>query len=275
LNISGPYNAQILVLPDGRMKVIECNVRASRSLPFVSKTTGTDFVDICTKIFLNEPYQVPERKVLKHVGVKVPQFSFTRLLGADPLLGVEMASTGEVACFGENLNEAFLKAMMSVHFKLPRKNILISAGSESHKKKLLPYIKKLVDLGYGIYSTPGTYKFLNNEGVKSKCCYFPLQPEHPQAKDLLVNREVDLVINIPSKDKVDQADENINCYVTRRSAVDFNVPLISDPRIAEALINSLSSVNRVTVEPYNYLWDNKTYEPEPLDVSRFVESNIL
>lgn len=167
LNISGPYNTQILVLPDGRMKVIECNVRASRSLPFVSKTVGTNFIDIATKIFLGEPYEVPKKRNLDHVGVKSPQFSFTRLLGADPLLGVEMASTGEVACFGENMNEAFLKSLMSVHFKMPRKNILLSAGSKANKESLLPYVKKLTEIGYKIFATPGTYDFLTEAGVKS------------------------------------------------------------------------------------------------------------
>merc|ERR1719361_2726740 len=200
LNISGPYNAQILITPDDEMKVIECNVRASRSLPFMSKCTGIDFVPLAAKIFLNEPYDIPQKKDYTHVGVKCAQFSFTRLLGSDPTLGVEMASTGEVACFGENMHESFLKAMLSTHFKLPNKNILISAGSEKVKENLVPYVQKLQEMGYTLYTTPGTHSYYkDNHGIESQVCHFPLSSELPQAKDLLANKDIDLVINIPTK----------------------------------------------------------------------------
>merc|ERR1719361_1482954 len=271
LNISGPYNAQILITPDDEMKVIECNVRASRSLPFMSKCTGIDFVPLAAKIFLNEPYDIPQKKDYTHVGVKCAQFSFTRLLGSDPTLGVEMASTGEVACFGENMHEAFLKSLLSTHFKLPNKNILISAGSEKVKENFVPYVQKLQEMGYTLYTTPGTHTYYKEKhGIDSQVCHFPLSSELPQAKVLLANKDLDLVINIPSKDKADVKDEEINCYLVRRAAVDFSRPLITDYRIATALVDSLSGVSRITVEPYDYLWRKKTYQPEPLDTSQFV-----
>jgi len=242
----------------------------------MSKTTGTDFIKYATHIFLGEPYDTPKKKEYDHVGVKCSQFSFTRLLGSDPTLGVEMASTGEVACFGENMHEAFLKAMLSTHFKLPRKNILISAGSGETKDRLLPYVNKLVDMGFTIYATPGTHAFFEANNLPSRVCHFPSNGhENPQAKDLLASKSIDLVINIPSKDKKDIADETMNCYLVRRSAVDFSTPLITEFRIAEAFINSLSGVNRVTVEPYDYLWSDKTYVPEPLDTSKFVSGDCV
>jgi carbamoyl-phosphate synthase large subunit len=273
LNISGPYNAQILFTPDGKVKVIECNVRASRSLPFMSKATNIPFIDVASKIFVNEPYDVPKRVNHDQVGVKCAQFSFTRLLGSDPTLGVEMASTGEVACFGENMHEAFLKAMLSTHFKLPRKNILISAGSQESKDRMLPYVNKLVEMGYTLYATPGTQSFFEKNNVPSRICHFPDSPEHPQASDLLASKSIDLLINLPSKDKSNYQDELKHCYRVRRAAVDFSCPIITEFRIAEAMINALSGVTRVTVEPYDYIWSDRTYVPEEIDTSRFVNED--
>jgi len=257
LTIHGPFNSQILITPDGKLKVIECNVRASRSLPFVSKAKRTDFMNIATRIMLGQKYEVPVERGydLPAVGVKCPQFSFARLLGADPQLGVEMASTGEVACFGATVEEAFTKSLLSTHFKLPKKNILLSTGSQATKDAMIPYIRTLVDLGYNLFATKGTAVHLEKHDIPVTRCYFPIQPQHPQARDMLANGDIDLVINVPSKDKVDLKDELVNCYMVRRGTVDYHVPLITDLEVAKMLINSLKDVKKMEVTSYQSMWN--------------------
>lgn len=254
LQIHGPFNSQLIVTEDD-VKVIECNVRGSRSLPFVSKTIGENLPELATKIMAGAPYEKPRMRPYTHWGVKAPQFSFTRLLGADPLLGVDMSSTGEVACFGETYQEAFLKAMLSTHFKLPRRTILLSTGSEENKDRMIPYVNRLQSNGYSFFATLGTAVHLEKNGIKCTRAYFPLDSGmHPQAKNLLSNGDIDLVVNVPSKDKVDYKDEMQNCYMIRRSAVDFSVPLITDFNVATTLFDSICNVTCMAAEPYSELW---------------------
>jgi carbamoyl-phosphate synthase large subunit len=234
LNITGPFNIQFLAR-DNDIKVIECNLRASRSMPFVSKVLKSNLIELSTKIMLGLPVEKPHKSVfeLDYVGVKAPQFSFSRLAKADPVLGVDMASTGEVGCIGMGFYEAILKAMFSVGYRVPVKSILLSTGPARSKVELLNSAKALRDRGHKLYATRGTQQFLENAGVEAHVAYWPDEKKSPNTIDLIRNREVDLVVNIPK----DLSDEELNNdYTIRRSAVDFNVPLITNARLASAFI---------------------------------------
>jgi len=234
LNITGPFNIQFLA-KDNDIKVIECNLRASRSMPFVSKVLKTNLIELATKVMLGIPVEKPHKSVfeLDYVGVKAPQFSFSRLAKADPVLGVDMSSTGEVGCIGEGFYEAILKAMFSVGYRVPKKSILLSTGPARSKVELLNSARALREKGHKLYATRGTQEFLNNAGVEAEIAYWPDEDKSPNTIDLIRTREVDLVVNIP-KDL--SATELTNDYSIRRSAVDFNVPLLTNARLASAFI---------------------------------------
>jgi carbamoyl-phosphate synthase large subunit len=234
LNITGPFNIQFLAR-DNEIKVIECNLRASRSMPFVSKVLKTNLIELATKVMLGIPAEKPHKSVfeLDYVGVKAPQFSFSRLAKADPVLGVDMSSTGEVGCIGEGFYEAILKAMFSVGYRIPEKSILLSTGPARSKVELLNSAKALRERGHKLYATRGTKLFLENAGVEAHVAYWPDEDKSPNTIELIKTHEVDLVINIP-KDLT--ASELDNDYSIRRSAVDFNVPLITNSRLASAFI---------------------------------------
>ncbi len=237
LNITGPFNIQFIA-KDNQIKVIECNLRASRSFPFVSKVTKHNFIDLATKAMLGlelkEKYNTLD---FDYVGVKAPQFSYSRLHGADPVLSVEMASTGEVACLGNDINEAFLKSLFSVGFVMPKLNVLLSTGPIKSKAYLLESVKKLAEMGFKLYATEGTATFLEQNGVKAKILHWPLDKEEPNALTYIQDRKIDLVINIP---KSLEEEELTNDYLIRRKAVDFNVPLLTNPQIAKLFIESIS-----------------------------------
>lgn len=234
LNISGPFNIQFLA-KDNEIKVIECNLRASRSMPFVSKVLKTNLIELATKVMLGIPYEKPGKTIfeLDYVGVKAPQFSFSRLAKADPVLGVDMSSTGEVGCIGEGFYEAILKAMFSVGYRVPKKSILLSTGPARSKVELINSARALREKGHKLYATRGTQQFLMNAGIEAHVAFWPDEKKSPNTIDLIRSREVDLVINIP-KDLTDK--ELTNDYTIRRTAVDFNVPLITNARLASAFI---------------------------------------
>ncbi|MFH0834147.1 MAG: carbamoyl-phosphate synthase (glutamine-hydrolyzing) large subunit [Patescibacteria group bacterium] len=241
LKITGPFNIQFLA-KENRVAVIELNLRASRSFPFVSKVSGHNFIAIAIEAMLGKVQSKKWRKQnyqtldLNHVGVKAAQFSFSRLKGADPTLGVEMASTGEVACFGENLHEAFLKAQIAVGFRLPKKNILISTGSIDSKLAFLPSAQKLVVMGFKLFATPGTSRFLTDNGVPNSLVHFPLEKQKPNVLDLFAQKQIGMVVNIP---KNYQAEEMTNGYLIRRRATDFGIPLFVNPQVAKLVVDSL------------------------------------
>lgn len=234
LNISGPFNIQFLA-KDNDIKVIECNLRASRSMPFVSKVLKTNLIELATRVMLGLEVRKPEKHLfdLDYVGVKAPQFSFSRLAKADPVLGVDMASTGEVGCIGEGFYEAILKAMFSVGYRVPKGSILLSTGPARSKVELLNSARALIEKGHKLYATRGTQQFLQNAGVEAEVAYWPDEKKSPNTIELIKSRQVDLVVNIP-KDL--SPDELNNDYSIRRSAVDFNVPLITNARLASAFI---------------------------------------
>ena len=236
LQISGPFNIQFLA-KDNDIKVIECNLRASRSFPFVSKVLKTNFIEIATNIMLGVNVVKPEKSSfdLDYVGIKAPQFSFSRLAKADPVLGVEMASTGEVGCIGEDYYEAILKAMLSVGYKVPEKNILLSTGPSRSKTELLNSCKMLNERGYNIFATRGTQIFLNENGITSTMLHWPDEKSEPNVVTLLRDKKIDLVINIP---KNLSKDELNNDYEIRRTAIDYNIPLLTNARLASAFIYS-------------------------------------
>lgn len=246
LNISGPFNIQFLAR-DNDIKVIECNLRASRSMPFVSKVLKINLIELATKIMLGVQWEKPHKSVfdLDYVGVKASQFSFSRLAKADPVLGVDMASTGEVGCIGDSFHEALLKAMYSVGYRMPVKAVLISSGPAKAKADLLEAVRLLEKLGYEIFATRGTQQFLSNAGVAAKVAYWPDEQASPNTVELIRKRVVDLVINIP-KDL--SATELSNDYQIRRSAVDYNIPLITNARLASAFINAFCSVPESEIE---------------------------
>ena len=241
LNISGPFNMQFLA-KDNDIKVIECNLRASRSFPFVSKVLKYNFIDMATRIMLDAKVVSLNKSVfdLDYVGVKASQFSFARLLKADPVLGVDMASTGEVGCIGENYYEAILKSMLSVGHRIPKKNILISSGPTRSKVELLNSTRMLIEKGYNIYSTAGTAKFFKENGIDTQILYWPDEDKEPNIMEYLHDRKIDLVINIPKNHTKRELD---NGYRIRRAAVDYNIPLITNARLASAFIYAICKVD--------------------------------
>ena len=238
LQITGPFNIQFIAKKNA-VKVIECNLRASRSFPFVSKVYKVNFIDLATRALVGEPVEKCDKSFmdLEYVGVKAPQFSFTRLQGADPTLGVEMASTGEVGCLGDDFDEAFLKALISVGFKMPVQNILVSTGPLENKAEFVASARLLQELGVKIYSTEGTSKFMKQYGMQTEILHWPLQKKKPNVLDYIRERKIDLVINIP---KNYQEEELTNDYIIRRQAVDFGIPLITNMQLANRFVEAMA-----------------------------------
>ena len=235
LEISGPFNIQFLA-KENEVKVIECNLRASRSFPFVSKVLKLNLIELATKVMIGENPPAPNKSAfdLDYVGIKASQFSFSRLQKADPVLGVDMASTGEVGCIGEDTNEAVLLGLLSVGQRIPKKNILISSGDAKQKSSLLPACKLLAEHGYNLYATGGSYKYLIDNNVPATRVYWPSEAENePKAVEMLQKGEIDLVVNIPKNLTQGELD---NGYKVRRAAVDFNIPLITNARLATSFI---------------------------------------
>ena len=242
LNISGPFNIQFLAR-DNDIKVIECNLRASRSFPFVSKVLKINFIELATKIMLGLPVEKPAKNLfdLDYVGIKASQFSFNRLQKADPVLGVDMASTGEVGCIGDDTSVAVLESMLSVGQRIPEKNILLSTGSAKQKAAMLDAAKLLVSKGYKLFATGGTSRYLTENGVENTLVYWPSEEGmQPQALDMLHRKEIDMVVNLP---KNLTTGELSNGYKIRRAAVDLNIPLLTNARLAEAFINAFCSLS--------------------------------
>ena len=241
LNISGPFNIQYLAR-ENDIKVIECNLRASRSFPFVSKVLKINLIELATKVMLGLPVEKPNKNLfeLDYVGIKASQFSFNRLQKADPVLGVDMASTGEVGCIGSDTSCAVLKAMLSVCYRIPKKNILLSTGTPKQKVEMLSAARLLQQKGYKLFATGGTSKFLTENGVENTQVYWPSETnQQPQALDMLHKKEIDMVVNIP---KNLTAGELSNGYKIRRAAIDLNVPLITNARLASAFINAFCTM---------------------------------
>ncbi len=241
LNISGPFNIQYLA-KDNDIKVIECNLRASRSFPFVSKVLKLNFIELATKVMLGIPVQKPDKNLfdLDYVGIKASQFSFNRLQKADPVLGVDMASTGEVGCIGSDTSCAILKAMLSVGYRIPQKNILLSTGTPKQKVDMLSAARMLQKKGYKIFATGGSSNFLTDNGVENTRVYWPSEPDRqPQALDMLHKKEIDMVVNIPKNLTAGELD---NGYKIRRAAIDLNIPLITNARLASAFINAFCTM---------------------------------
>ncbi|KAL8705215.1 MAG: hypothetical protein Q9201_001671 [Fulgogasparrea decipioides] len=265
LNVTGPFNIQFIA-KDNEIKVIECNVRASRSFPFVSKVMGVDLIEMATKAIMGVPVEeypavnVPE----DYVGVKVPQFSFTRLSGADPVLGVEMASTGEVACFGRDKYEAYIKALVSTGFKLPRQNILLSIGSFKDKMEMLPSVVKLHKLGYRLFATAGTADYLQEHHIPVKYLESLSNEQENQKSEYsltqhLVNNLIDLYINLPSSNRFRRpANYMSQGYRTRRMAVDYQTPLITNVKNAKILIEALARHYDFEIENLDYKTSHRT-----------------
>ena len=241
LNISGPFNIQFLAR-ENDIKVIECNLRASRSFPFVSKVLKINFIELATKVMLDLPVEKPEKNLfdLDYVGIKASQFSFNRLQKADPVLGVDMASTGEVGCIGDDTSCAVLKAMLSVGYRIPEKNVLMSTGTLKQKVDLLQAARALKAKGYNIFATGGSSKFLAENGVENTRVYWPSEEGQPQALEMLHKKEIDMVVNIP-RDLTPTELEN--GYKIRRAAVDLNIPLVTNARLASAFINAFCSMS--------------------------------
>jgi len=236
LNISGPFNIQFLA-KNREVKVIECNLRASRSFPFVSKILKRNFIETATKIMLDAPYDVADKSEfdIDRIGVKASQFSFARLQNADPVLGVDMSSTGEVGCLGDDLHEAMLNALIATGYKLPKKGILISSGGAKGKVALLEPVRELAESGYEIYATAGTAKFFNDNGVSVQTVSWPDEDNENNVMDMIANHRFDLIINVP-KNRTKR--ELTNGYRIRRGAIDHNIPLMTNVRLAKAFIEA-------------------------------------
>ncbi len=255
LSISGPFNIQFIA-KGNEIKVIECNLRASRSFPFVSKICGKNFVDIATRVILGRPVAKENDSVLDlgYVGVKAPQFSFMRLDGADPMLGVEMASTGEVGCLGEDFEEAFLKALLSVGYRLPIRGVLLSTGPIEVKAVFTRSARILSQMGLTLYATRGTADFLNAGGIDSQVLHWPLEKSSPNVLEYLQGGKIDLVINIP---KTFQEEELTNDYLIRRRAVDLGIPLITNIQFAQRFVEAISQkdLDGLQIQSYShYAW---------------------
>ncbi|KAF4963687.1 hypothetical protein FSARC_8331 [Fusarium sarcochroum] len=277
LNVTGPFNIQFIA-KDNDIKVIECNVRASRSFPFVSKVMGVDLIEMATKAIMGQPFQAypPTDLAPNCVGVKVPQFSFSRLSGADPVLGVEMASTGEVASFGIDKNEAYLKALMSTGFKIPKKNILLSIGSYKDKREMLPAIEKLEKIGYKLFATSGTADFLQEHGVQVQYLEV-LGKEEDRSSEFsltqhLAKNTIDLYINLPSNNKYRRpANYMSKGYQTRRMAVDYQIPLVTNVKNAKILVEAIARHFELEVSKRDYQTSHRTIVlPGLINIAAFV-----
>ena len=241
LHISGPFNIQFLA-KENDIKVIECNLRASRSFPFVSKVLKINLIELATRVMLGLPVEKPNKNLfdLDYVGVKASQFSFNRLQNADPVLGVDMVSTGEVGCIGEDSRTALLKSMLSVGLRIPKKSVLLSTGNGLQKADMLTASQLLAQRGYNIYATKGTSQYLTENGIKNTRVYWPTEEGTPQVIDLLREKKVDMVVNIPR----DLSSREItNGYRVRRTAIDLNIPLLSNARLASSFIHAFATVN--------------------------------
>lgn len=241
LKISGPFNIQFLA-KDNDIKVIECNLRASRSFPFVSKVLKINMIELATKVMLGLPVEKPNKSLFDfdYVGIKASQFSFNRLQKADPVLGVDMASTGEVGCLGDDSGTALLTAMLSVGHRIPKKNILLSTGGAKQKADMLEAARTLKEHGYTLYATGGTSRYLTENGVENNLVYWPSEEGTPQSLTMLHNREIDMVVNIPKDLTVSELS---NGYKIRRAAVDLNIPLITNSRLASAFIQAFCHID--------------------------------
>ena len=241
LHISGPFNIQYLA-KENDIKVIECNLRASRSFPFVSKVLKINLIELATRVMLGLPVEKPSKNLfdLDYVGIKASQFSFNRLQKADPVLGVDMASTGEVGCLGDDTSSALLCSMLSVGQRIPAKNILLSTGTGKQKAEMLDAAKTLIKHGYKLYATGGTSRYLTSNGIENTLVYWPSEEGHPQALDMRHKKEIDMVVNVPKDLTVGELD---NGYKIRRAAIDLNIPLITNPRLASAFINAFCNIS--------------------------------
>ncbi len=251
LEISGPFNIQYLAR-ENDIKVIECNLRASRSFPFVSKVLKINLIELATKVMLGVPVEKPNKNLfdLDYVGIKASQFSFNRLQKADPVLGVDMASTGEVGCLGDESSTALFKSMLSVGQRVPDKTILLSTGSSKQKAEMLDAAKMLVEHDYKLYATGGTSRYLTENGIENELVYWPSEDGQPQALTMLHDHQIDMVVNIP-KDLT--ASELNNGYKIRRAAIDLNIPLITNSRLASAFINAFCNmkIEDIDIKPWS------------------------
>ena len=252
LHINGPFNIQYMAR-DNDILVIECNLRASRSFPFVSKVLKLNLIELATKVMLGLPVEKPHKNLfdLDYVGIKASQFSFNRLQKADPVLGVDMASTGEVGCLGDNTSAALLKSMLSVGHRIPKKTVLLSTGSAKQKAEMLDAARMLVEHGYELYATGGTSKYLEDNGIRNTLVHWPSESnQRPQALDLLHDHKIDMVVNIP---KNLTTHELTNGYKIRRAAIDLNVPLITNSRLASAFINAFCTIqlDEIDIKSWN------------------------
>ena len=251
LEISGPFNIQFLA-KDNDIKVIECNLRASRSFPFVSKVLKSNFIELATKIMLQVEYIKPSKSIFEidHIGIKASQFSFSRLSKADPVLGVDMSSTGEVGCIGDDYYDAVLKAMLSVGYSIPTNNVMISSGPMRDKLELLNSAKMMITNGLNLFATPGSHNFLAANGIPSTRLHWPDEDLKPNVLDYIRNKQFDLVVNIP---KNLTQGELSNDYTIRRSAIDYNIPLITNARLASAFIYAFSRIDpeEISIKSWN------------------------
>ena len=241
LHINGPFNIQYMAR-ENDILVIECNLRASRSFPFVSKVLKLNLIDLATKVMLGVPVEKPGKNLfdLDYVGIKASQFSFNRLQKADPVLGVDMASTGEVGCLGDDTNQALLKSMLSVGHRIPKQNILLSTGGAKQKAEMLDAARMLVSHGYKLFATGGTSKYLSDNGIDNTRVYWPSEEDQqPQALTMLHEKKIDMVVNIPKNLTV---HELTNGYKIRRAAIDLNIPLITNSRLASSFINAFCTL---------------------------------
>ena len=246
LEISGPFNIQFLA-KDNKIRVIECNLRASRSIPFVSKVLKINFIDLATKVMLGLDVEKPNKNAfdLDYVGIKASQFSFSRLQKADPVLGVDMASTGEVGCLGDTFDEALLTAMLSVGHTIPKKNVMFSTGPARSKADLLESARLLHSKGFNLFATGGSQKFLVDNGVPATLVYWPSENKSPNTIEMLQDKKIDMVVNIP---KNLSASELKNGYMIRRTSIDFNIPLITNTRLARAFIQAFCTMDVDDIE---------------------------
>ena len=245
LKITGPFNIQFIA-KDNIVKVIECNLRASRSFPFVSKVLKINFIDIATRLMLGEKVPKIDKSSfdVDYVGVKAPQFSFTRLKGSDPVLGVEMASTGEVACLGDDFNEAFLKSFISTGYKIPQKGVMLSTGTPKDKAEFLDETRKLYKMGIKFYATKGTADFLKKYKMKAQVLNWPLEKKEPNILTYLNNGKIDLVINIPKSEEKFELD---NDYIIRRKAIDMNINLITNLQVAKRFVKAMEKYDEENI----------------------------